>query len=110
MLRAVLAHGAVALIAFAVLPNVDARAEPATEAAAPAPSLDEEACQKLWNNAAGRSDLGPAQAERYVTAFEKVDANGDHKITNKEFKLGCAAGFVHKPAKTVAPAGETTRP
>lgn len=101
MLRFVFACVA-ALLATGSLARGQTPPDPAGES--PKATLDEPACQKLWNMAAGRSDLGPDQAKRYVSAFEKVDVNGDHKITNKEFKIGCAAGFVHTPAKTEAPA------
>ena len=59
-------------------------------------SLDD--CRKIWNLAAGRSDLGPDGAKPYVDDFAQVDTNGDGKITNAEFRAGCENGFVH-PAK-----------
>ena len=64
------------------------------EAAAGAISLDD--CRAIWNLAAGRSDLGRDQAKPYVPDFAAVDVNGDGKITNAEFRAGCAKGLVHK--------------
>jgi hypothetical protein len=50
----------------------------------------------VWNTAAGRSDLAPLGAKPYIDDFAAVDANGDSKISNAEFKAGCKAGLVHK--------------
>lgn len=82
------------LIASAlVLGGVSVRAgEPATPGAA----LSEDDCRAIWNVAAGRSDLGPEGAKPYIDSFPSVDANRDNKISNAEFKAGCAAGLVHK--------------
>ena len=55
-------------------------------------SLDD--CRKIWNLAAGRSDLGPEGAKPYVDDFAAVDTNGDGKITNSEFRAGCENGLV----------------
>lgn len=63
-------------------------------AAGEALSLDD--CRAIWNLAAGRSDLGRDQAKPYVPDFAAVDANGDGKITNAEFRAGCENGLVHK--------------
>ncbi|HRN85622.1 MAG TPA: EF-hand domain-containing protein [Hyphomicrobium sp.] len=57
-------------------------------------SLDD--CRAVWNLAAGRSDLGRDQATPYVPDFAAVDTNGDGKITNAEFRVGCEKGLVQK--------------
>jgi hypothetical protein len=67
----------------------------ANEASSAAP-LSEDECRAIWNTAAGRSDLGPDGAQPYVDDFASVDGNHDQKISNAEFKAGCAAGLVHK--------------
>jgi hypothetical protein len=61
-----------------------------------AAALTEEECRAVWNTAAGRSDLAPLGAKPYIDDFAAVDANGDSKISNAEFKAGCKAGLVHK--------------
>lgn len=58
--------------------------------------LSEDECRAIWNTAAGRSDLGPDGAKPYIDDFASVDGNHDQKISNAEFKAGCAAGLVHK--------------
>ena len=58
--------------------------------------LSEDECRAIWNPAAGRSDLGPDGAKPYIDDFASVDGNRDQKISNAEFKAGCAAGLVHK--------------
>lgn len=66
--------------------------------AADGAALNLDDCRKIWNLAAGRSDLGPDGAKPYIDDFATVDTNGDGKITNAEFRAGCESGFVH-PAK-----------
>jgi hypothetical protein len=43
-----------------------------------------------------RSDLSVDGAKPYIDSFESVDTDRDNKISNAEFKAGCAAGLVHK--------------
>jgi hypothetical protein len=62
----------------------------------PGAILTEDECRAIWNTAAGRSDLSADGAKPYVDDFEAVDTNRDKKISNAEFKAGCAAGLVHK--------------
>lgn len=62
--------------------------------------LSEDECRAIWNLAAGRSDLSPDGAKPYVTSFEQVDTNRDKKISNAEFRAGCAQGFVHKAKRS----------
>ena len=63
------------------------------------PPLSEDECRAVWNVAAGRSDLSVDGARPYIDDFEAVDTNRDKKISNAEFKAGCAAGLVHKLRK-----------
>jgi hypothetical protein len=76
-----------------------AEAEDAETPAGEGAALTEDECRAIWNTAAGRSDLGPDGAKPYVDSFESVDTNRDKKISNAEFKAGCAAGLVHKLRK-----------
>jgi hypothetical protein len=71
---------------------------PAAETAANEAPLSLDDCRKIWNLAAGRSDLGPDGSKPYIDDFATVDTNGDGKITNAEFRAGCEKGFVH-PAR-----------
>ncbi len=59
-------------------------------------ALSEDECRAVWNTAAGRSDLSVDGAKPYIDSFESVDTDRDNKISNAEFKAGCAAGLVHK--------------
>jgi hypothetical protein len=63
------------------------------------PALTKDECRAIWNTAAGRSDLYIDGAKPYVDDFESIDTNRDKKISNAEFKAGCAAGLVHKLRK-----------
>lgn len=65
----------------------------ARDSADAALSVDD--CRKIWNLAAGRSDLGRDQAKGYVDDFAAVDDNGDGKISNMEFLTGCEKGLAH---------------
>ena len=79
---------------FAALLVYTGHARAGEEAGAVALSEDE--CRAVWNTAAGRSDLSVDGAKPYIDSFESVDTNRDNKISNPEFKAGCAAGLVHK--------------
>lgn len=67
----------------------------AEEAPAAGEALSLDDCRKVWNLAAGRSDLGREQAKGYVDDFSAVDSNGDGKISNSEFLAGCEKGLAH---------------
>jgi hypothetical protein len=89
------------IIAALALSATRAGAEDAPNAAAGsdtpvAAAMGEDECRSIWNTAAGRSDLGPDGAKPYIDSFESVDTNRDKKISNSEFKAGCASGLVHK--------------
>jgi hypothetical protein len=69
----------------------------AAEQAAP---LDETSCQAAWSEAAGSDkDLTPDKANPYVVKFTLVDANGDGRISDVEWKRGCAAGLILSTAQ-----------
>lgn len=70
--------------------------EAASAGTTTAPALSEDECRAIWNTAAGRSDLSVDGAKPYIDDFPAVDTNRDQKISNAEFKAGCAAGLVHK--------------
>lgn len=61
--------------------------------------LTEDECRAIWNTAAGRAELSADGAKPYIDDFESIDTNRDRKISNAEFKAGCAAGLVHKFTK-----------
>jgi hypothetical protein len=66
-------------------------------------------CQSIW----GRADAGAAgsissaQAQSYVSDFDKVDANADGMLTSAEFLSGCQKGLVHDSASTGASEGSS---
>ena len=68
---------------------------PALDGAAAGDAIGLDDCRKIWNLAAGRSDLGREQSKGYVDDFAAVDGNGDGKISNAEFLAGCEKGLVH---------------
>jgi hypothetical protein len=57
--------------------------------------LDDAACQAVWSEAAGSDkDLSADKAKPYVVKITLVDANGDGRISDLEWKRGCAAGQI----------------
>lgn len=64
-------------------------------------------CQSIWGraDAAGGGSLTSAQAQGFVTNFNKVDTNGDGKLTSAEFLAGCQKGLVHDSASSGAGEG-----
>lgn len=76
----------------------------------PGEILDDSKCQDVWKTAAKDGDsLTLEQAGPYVANFQSVDSNSDNKISNEEFKAGCAKGMVQKQASKPAnsPGGQT---
>jgi hypothetical protein len=76
-------------------------------AAEQAGPLDDATCQAAWREAAGGDkDLSADKANPYVVKFTLVDANGDGRISDVEWKRGCAAGLILSTAHKM----QTDRP
>ena len=57
--------------------------------------LDDASCQAAWSEAAGGDkDLTADKAKPYVVKFTLVDVNSDRRISDVEWKRGCAAGQI----------------
>lgn len=69
--------------------------------------LSKAECSNIWGRAdAGASgSISSAQAQSYVSDFNKVDANADGKLTSAEFLAGCQKGRVHDSASSGAGEG-----
>lgn len=74
----------------------------------PAAILDDAKCADVWSATQRDGDeLSQGQAAPYIVNFGQVDANGDGKISEAEFKDGCKQGLVQEAAATQKPSGET---
>lgn len=74
----------------------------------PAAVLDDSKCSSVWSAADRDGDsLSKGQAAPYIVNFSQVDADGDGKITEAEFKEGCKQGLVQEAAASQQPSGET---
>jgi hypothetical protein len=74
----------------------------------PAAILDDAKCADIWSATQREGDaLSQGQAAPYIVNFNQVDANGDGKITEAEFKDGCKQGLVQEAAASQKPSGET---
>jgi hypothetical protein len=74
----------------------------------PAAVLDESKCSSVWSATERDGDaLSKGQAAPYIVNFSQVDADGDGKITEAEFKEGCKQGLVQEAAAQQQPSGET---
>ncbi len=61
----------------------------------PAAVLDDAKCQSVWSMTEREGDvLSEDKAAPFVVNFKMVDADGDGKISQDEFKQGCKAGLV----------------
>lgn len=85
----------------------------------PAAVLDEAKCGDVWSMTEREGDtLSKGKAAPYVVNFDLVDADGDGKITQAEFKDGCEKGLVQETAAAqptgeavpMAPEGDQTLP
>jgi hypothetical protein len=84
--------------------------QPADPAAGrPAAVLDDAKCSSVWSAAQKTGDnLSEGQAAPFVTNFNLVDADGDGKISEAEFKDGCKKGLVQEAAAPQQPSGAET--
>ena len=51
--------------------------------------------------------LSQGQVAPFIVNFDMVDADGDGKITEAEFKEGCKQGLVQEATASQQPSGET---
>ena len=72
----------------------------------PGPVLDEKKCTAVWELTEREGDtLAKDKAAPFVVNFEMVDADGDGKVTQDEFKEGCSKGWVQAEASKPAESG-----
>jgi hypothetical protein len=65
----------------------------------PGPVLDEKKCTAVWEMTEREGDtLAKGKAAPFIVNFEMVDADGDGKVTQDEFKEGCSKGWVQAEA------------
>ena len=65
----------------------------------PGAVLDDEKCTAVWEITQREGDtLVKGKAAPYIVNFEMVDADGDGKVTQDEFKKGCSKGWVQEEA------------
>ena len=76
----------------------------------PAAILDDAKCANVWSLTQRQGDaLSEGEAAPFVVNFKLVDANGDGKISEAEFKDGCKQGLVQEAsAAGQQPAGKTS--
>ena len=61
----------------------------------PGAVLDDEKCTAVWEITQREGDtLVKGKAAPYIVNFEMVDADGDGKVTQDEFKKGCSKGWI----------------
>lgn len=61
----------------------------------PSAVLSKKDCKVVWKAATGDADyLTPMNAGPYIVNWTLADANGDGKITKREFKKACSKGLV----------------
>lgn len=74
----------------------------------PTAILDDAKCADVWSLTEREGDtLSQGQAAPFIVNFDMVDADGDGKITEAEFKEGCKQGLVQQAAASQQPSGET---
>jgi hypothetical protein len=62
---------------------------------APGPTLDPAQCTAVWSLTERQGDiLMEDKARPFIVNFKMVDADGDGRITQEEFKKGCKGGLV----------------
>jgi hypothetical protein len=73
----------------------------------PAAILDDAKCASVWSLTEREGDtLSQGQAAPFIVNFKLVDADGDGKISEAEFKEGCKQGLVQEAAASQQPSGE----
>jgi hypothetical protein len=76
----------------------------------PAAVLDDAKCANVWSLTQRQGDtLSEGEAAPFIVNFKQVDANGDGKISEAEFKDGCKKGLVQEAsAGGQSPSGQTS--
>lgn len=63
----------------------------------PSATLDDAKCASVWSLTEREGDtLSEGKAAPFIVNFKMVDANNDGKISEAEFKDGCAKGLVQE--------------
>jgi hypothetical protein len=74
----------------------------------PAAILDDAKCADVWSLTEREGDtLTQGHAAPFIVNFSQVDADGDGKISEAEFKEGCKQGLVQQAAAPQQPSGKT---
>jgi hypothetical protein len=82
---------------------VPATPEGGSPSGRPGAVLDDAKCQSVWSMTEREGDtLSGDKAAPFIVNFKMVDANGDGKVTQDEFKDGCKKGLVQEQASKPA--------
>src|SRR5512134_628948 len=103
MKRAILGSAAVLLftagLAFAGPGSGETKQPADPPSGRPSAVLDEAKCTSVWSMTEREGDtLSEGKAAPYIVNFKLVDADGDGKISEAEFKDGCTKGLVQASA------------
>lgn len=85
---------------------VPAKPEGGPPSGRPSQVLDDKKCTAVWEMTEREGDtLAKGNAAPFIVNFEMVDADGDGKVTQDEFKEGCSKGWVQEQASKPAESG-----
>lgn len=108
MKRAILGSAAVLLftagLAFAGPGSGETKQPADPPSGRPSAVLDEAKCTSVWSMTEREGDtLSEGKAAPYIVNFKLVDADGDGKISEAEFKDGCKKGLVQEASANDSP-------